>query len=129
MKRIGLQLLASSVLASCIVAVTAGIANAQDTVITTGPAVSAVVGQDRLALSPAQRHTIYRTIVRQPSTFGTAGPTVQMGDRVPARTRLRVIPEQLAVEIPVIKRYRYMVVNNHVLLVDPETSTVAAEIH
>jgi hypothetical protein len=34
----------------------------------------------------------------------------------------------VAVEVPALRTYRYMVVNNRVLLVDPATSTVVAEL-
>jgi hypothetical protein len=38
------------------------------------------------------------------------------------------MPEAVVVEVPAIRTYRYMVVNNRVVLVDPATSTVVAEI-
>lgn len=46
----------------------------------------------------------------------------------PEAVVLQVIPEAVAVEVPAIRSYRYMVVNNRVLLVDPATSMVVAEV-
>ena len=37
-------------------------------------------------------------------------------------------PEAVAVEVPAVKQYKYMVVNDQVVLVDPVTSEVVAEI-
>ncbi len=102
----------------------------------------AVVTTAPLSLTPAQRTTVYRTIVprgknRQPivkervvtETIGQA-PAVNyvVGDRVPAGVELVTVPQEVAVEVPAIRQYRYMMVNNRLLLVDPATSTVVAEI-
>jgi hypothetical protein len=38
------------------------------------------------------------------------------------------VPQSVAVEVPAIQSYKYMVVNNRVVLVDPATSTVVGEI-
>ncbi len=80
-----------------------------------------------LALTPVQRQTIYRTIVREP--VRAAPPTVEyrVGTRVPEGVRLYEVPQEVAVEVPAIRRYKYMHVNNHVVLVDPVTSEVVAD--
>jgi len=40
--------------------------------------------------------------------------------------QLYSIPESVGVEVPAVKTYKYMVVNNRVVLVDPATSQVVA---
>lgn len=105
-----------------------GGASAQTTVITREPVeTQTVVTTQPLALTPVQRRTIYRTIVREP--VQTLPPTVEyrVGSRVPEGARLYEVPQDAAVEIPAIRRYRYMHVNNHVVLVDPATSEVVAD--
>jgi Protein of unknown function (DUF1236) len=52
------------------------------------------------------------------------GVDVRLGARVPQAAELHEIPAPVATEIPSIRRYRYMVVNNEVVLVDPTTSQV-----
>jgi hypothetical protein len=100
-------------------------ASAQTTIITREPQTRVVT--QPVELTPAQRTVIYRTIVRERAA-PTADVEVRVGTRVPETVQLRAVPETVAVEVPAIRSYRYMVVNNRVLLVDPATSTVIAEI-
>lgn len=107
----------------------ATVANAQTTVITREPVqTQTIVTEQPLQLTPVQRQTIYRTIVRE--RVQPAQPTVEyrVGMRVPQTTRLYTVPETVAVEVPAIKTYKYMMVNNRVVLVDPATSQVVDEI-
>jgi hypothetical protein len=105
-----------------------GDTSAQTTVITREPVETrTVVTTQPLQLTPVQRETIYRTIVREP--VETAPPTIEyrVGTRVPAGARLYAVPQDVAVEVPAIRSYRYMRVNNRVVLVDPATSEVVAD--
>ena len=103
-------------------------AQAQTTVITREPAQT-VVTEERLALTPVQRRTIYRTIVRE-RVAAVPPPAVEyrIGTRVPAGVELYPVPDTVAVEVPAIRRYKYMTVNNRVVLVDPSTSEVVDEL-
>lgn len=105
-----------------------GSASAQTTVITTEPAPRTVVTTQPLELTPVQRQTIYRTIVREPVEVAPP-PTIEyrVGTRIPAETRLYAVPQDVAVEVPAVRRYKYMRVNNRVVLVDPATSEVVAD--
>ena len=110
-----------------ILALGAGVttANAQQVTITREPKNRAVIQQ--IELTPAQRTTIYRTIVRDRDA-PPAGLDVRVGGLVPEGVQLQAVPEAIALEVPAVRSYRYMVINNRVLLVDPATSTVVAEI-
>ena len=104
-------------------------ASAQTTIITREPVESrTVVTTEPLELTPVQRQTIYRTIVRE--RVAPAAPTVEyrVGARVPDSVRLYSVPQEVAVEVPAIRSYKYMVVNNRVVLVDPATSQVVEEV-
>ena len=107
----------------------ASTASAQTTVITREPVeAQTVVTTEPLQLTPVQRRTIYRTIVSE--RISPAQPTVEyrVGTRVPADVQLYSVPQEVAVEVPVIRSYKYMVVNNRVVLIDPATSEVVAEL-
>jgi hypothetical protein len=107
----------------------AGTASAQTTVITREPVESrTVVTTEPLQLSPVQRRTIYRTIVRE--RVAPAQPTVEyrVGTRVPESVHLYSVPQEIVVEVPAIRSYKYMVVNDRVVLIDPATSEVVAEL-
>jgi len=117
--------------AAIVAAVVAGAtaASAQTTVITREPVESrAVVTTEPLELTPVQRRTIYRTIVRE--RVAPAEPTIEyrVGARLPDSVRLYSVPQEVAVEVPAIRSYKYMVVNNRVVLVDPATSQVVEEV-
>jgi Protein of unknown function (DUF1236) len=108
----------------------AGAANAQTTVITREPVeTQTIVTTEPLALTPVQRRVIYRTIVREPVAEALP-PTVEyrIGTRVPPATRLYAVPQSVAVAVPAVRTYKYMVVNRRVVLVDPATSEVVAEL-
>lgn len=100
------------------------VASAQTTIITREPAQ--VVAP--FELTPTQRSTVYRTIVRERVAAPTVGTEMRIGTRVPDTVTLQAVPDAVAVEVPAIRTYRYMIVNNRVLLVDPATSTVVAEV-
>ncbi len=107
----------------------ASAASAQTTVITREPVESrTVVTTEPLRLTPVQRQTVYRTIVRE--RVAPARPTVEyrVGTRVPESVELYAVPQDVAVEVPAIRSYKYMVVNNRVVLIDPATSEVVDEL-
>jgi Protein of unknown function (DUF1236) len=107
----------------------AGVASAQTTVITRAPVESrTVVTTEPLQLTPVQRRTVYRTIVRE--RVSPAHPTVEyrVGTRVPENVQLYSVPQDVAVEVPAIRSYKYMVVNDRVVLIDPATSEVVDEL-
>jgi len=107
-----------------------------------------------LALTPAQRTTIYRTIipqgrgrgpivrerivtesvapapvVRQPIANPPAGSAYAVGSRVTDASALAPIPQSVAATVPAVRSHRYMVINNRLLLVDPATGIVVAEVN
>jgi len=118
------------------------------------PAYAPVVSAPPLALTPAQRTTIYRTIIPQgrgrgpivrerivtesvapapvareriapaPSAYAYA-----VGSRVADASALAPMPQAVASTVPAVRSYRYMVINNRLLLVDPATGMVVAEVN
>jgi hypothetical protein len=105
-----------------------------------------------LALTPAQRTTIYRTIipqgrgrepiVRERIVTESVAPVARerivnppaasaytVGSRVGDAYALPPMPRTVAATVPGVRSYRYMVVNNRLLLVDPVTGIVVAEVN
>ena len=104
-------------------------ANAQTTVITSEPApTQTVVTTQPLQLSPVQRQTVYSTIVRERVAPAQATVTYRVGMHVPPTAQLYAVPQTVAVEVPAVQSYKYMMVNGRVVLVDPSTSEVVAEL-
>ena len=84
-----------------------------------------MVSPASLQLTPVQRQTVYRKIVREPAQ---APVEYRVGTRIPSNARLYAVPQDLAIEVPAVRSYKYMTVNSRVLLVDPATSDVVAEV-
>lgn len=121
----------TSLLAAIAAGLVAGTAtaNAQTTVITREPVqTETVVTTQPLQLMPVQRQTIYRTIEHERVKRAPATVTYRVGARVPQTVQLYSVPETVAVEVPAIRTYKYMMVNDRVVLVDPATSEVVAEL-
>jgi hypothetical protein len=107
-------------------------ASAQTTVITREPVETrTVVTTERapLQLSPSQRTVIYRTVTHE-RVAPVPPPTVryEVGMRVPDTVELQAVPDTVVTEVPAIRSYKYMTVNNRVWLVDPATSQIVAEV-
>jgi hypothetical protein len=99
-----------------------------------------------LALQPAQREIIYRTIVRERVYAPAPQPVVTyttpyygyayaprpvaytVGTVVPQTIQLAGVPSGLAVQVPATRGYQYAVVNNRVLLIDPATGIIVADV-
>jgi hypothetical protein len=117
------------------------------------PAYAPVATAPPLALTPAQRTTIYRTIIPQGRGRGpivreqivtesvAPAPVVRervapaasayaysVGSRVADAYALAPVPQGVAATVPAVRSYRYMVINNRLLLVDPATGIVVAEV-
>jgi len=117
------------------------------------PAYAPVVSAPPVALTPAQRTTIYRTIIPQgrgrgpivrerivtesvapaPVVRERTAPTASayayaVGSRVADASALAPVPQAVAATVPAVRSYRYMVINNRLLLVDPATGIVVAEV-
>jgi hypothetical protein len=95
----------------------------------TGLVAAALIGglafaqaQAVIELTPEQRTTVYTTITKQKVRAAPAGVTFSVGAVVPAEVELYAMPA--AVEVPTIRRYRYTVWNDQVVLVDPQSRKV-----
>jgi len=78
-----------------------------------------------VVLTPDQRTTVYKRVVRE-RVVTPRGEVVEyrVGTRVPREVELRTFDDEVYVDAPELKRYRYVHVNNQLVLVDPETSEV-----
>jgi hypothetical protein len=116
------------------------------------PNIRPMVTDQPLALTPAQRTTIYRTIIPQgrgpgpivkerivtetiapaPLAREVVTPPVvadyAVGARVTDAYALAPMPRAVVATVPAVRSYRYMVINNRLLLVDPATGYVVADV-
>jgi hypothetical protein len=61
-------------------------------------------------------------------TTSPRAPTNYVGRRLPSSVILVPIPEPIMVQMPALWRYRYALVNDRVLLVDPATNIIVADV-
>jgi hypothetical protein len=92
------------------------IASAQTTTIIERPGV--------VELSPAQRTIIRRHVIRERVVVLPPPVELRVGAPVPSSVELQAFPEEVYVEVPALRRYRYLHVNNEVVLIDPQTSEI-----
>jgi hypothetical protein len=84
----------------------------------------AVVG-GHLDLTPAQRSAIFHSIAKQvPPTPPPADMRVSVGGDVPPQIELYNMPEDVVADAPGTKIFKYTVVQNQVVVVDPTNMKV-----
>lgn len=67
-----------------------------------------------------------RVIVREPDAYGAYAYGV--GTRVAPSVQLAPLPPAAIAAVPAARQYRYMVINQRLLLVDPDTGVVVADL-
>jgi hypothetical protein len=80
--------------------------------------------ETRLELSPQQRASIYQALTQ--SHRHTSSPSVRLsiGADVPPSAELYTMPDNILAELPATKFYKYVVVQNQVVIIDPITLKV-----
>lgn len=91
------------------------------------PVITERIVTEPVAPVPAVRE---RVIVQEPVAQDAfaAATTDYVGTRLTQTVAPAPIPAPVIASIPAVQSYRYVVVNNHVLLVDPTTGLVVADL-
>jgi hypothetical protein len=87
--------------------------------VVTSPAVTSPYVVETVGAAPM----VTERVVTRP-----AGVELTIGSRVPATLPLYALPAALGLQLPMIRPYRYAIVEDRVLLVDPATGLVVEEI-
>ncbi|KAF2990081.1 DUF1236 domain-containing protein [Methylocystis sp. MJC1] len=77
----------------------------------------------RVRLDARQERALYRGVMRQ-ARENLRQVCVHVGDRVPDSVDLAPVPRNVALDAPDIERYDYFVLNDQVVLVDPDSHVV-----
>jgi hypothetical protein len=72
-------------------------------------------------LTPAQRQAVYKSLARR-HKLRRRRLHVRVGSRLPRSVRLYPVPRQAATEP--VRRYRYTLAGDRVVLADPDTRTI-----
>jgi len=104
-----------------------GLAAAQQTTqpMGTEKGPMATTKQQMIQLTPAQRTQVYQNVIKDRSGApAPAGIALRIGAKVPTTVELNDLPDNVASQIPSVSRFKYIVAQNQVVLVDPSTSEV-----
>jgi hypothetical protein len=80
--------------------------------------VSGAVQQKPL-LSPAQRSALYAEVIKDPSKSSPQRFNAVVGADVPPMIELYALPDDAAAAAPAVKLYKYTMVDDKVVVVDP----------
>jgi Protein of unknown function (DUF1236) len=87
---------------------------------TDGPNAAAAAANPELHLTPQQRTEIYASVTsRSPRVTAPADLHVAVDGELPPSMQLYDFPDNIAMEVPATKFYKYTIVQNEVVLVDP----------
>jgi hypothetical protein len=84
-----------------------------------------------VVLTPEERTVVYETVTRERHVVPAPGPVVsyEIGAPLPREVAAYDFPEDAYIEVPALRNYRYVYVNNRLVLVDPYTSRVVDVIY
>jgi hypothetical protein len=79
-----------------------------------------------LALTSAQKQTIFQSVMNEKGQAATAGFQAKVGTAAPQSLSLHALPASVASQVPAAKDYEYAKLqNNEVLLINPKDRHVA----
>ncbi len=77
-----------------------------------------------VTITPEQRTTIRRYVQTRKTQPSIVQERITVGGTVPPTVELEPLPEEMYVEAPAMRNYRYFVVDDEVVLVNPQTRRV-----
>jgi Protein of unknown function (DUF1236) len=78
-----------------------------------------VAAEQKLELTPAERRAIYAAVSQDKSKVSPQPFSTRLGADVPPMIELYSLPDQATAENPAAKLYKYTMVENEVVVVDP----------
>ena len=82
----------------------------------------------KFELTPAQRSAIYDAVRKDKSKVSPSRFPTAVGAEVPPMIELYMLPDDILAQNPAAKFYKYTVVQDRVVMVDPTNMRIVAEI-
>jgi len=95
---------------------------------TTGSVDAASANRAILALTDEQRERIYQGVMRFPDAVRRDARMPELADRLPREQPLQDFPASVTGEIPRLYAYKFLKLDDRILVIDPSTHMVAAMI-
>ena len=87
-----------------------------------------VATEQKLELTPAERSAIYATVSKDKSKVAPQPFSTRIGADVPPMIELYSLPDETVADNPAAKLYKYTMVENEVVVVDPTKMRVVDSI-
>jgi hypothetical protein len=87
-----------------------------------------VATEQKLELTPAERSAIYATVSKDKSKVAPQPFSTTIGADVPPMIELYSLPDETVADNPAAKLYKYTMVENEVVLVDPTKMRIVDKI-
>jgi Protein of unknown function (DUF1236) len=87
-----------------------------------------VATEQKLELTPAERSAIYATVSKDKSKVAPQPFSTAIGADVPPMIELYSLPDETITDNPAAKLYKYTMVENEVVLVDPTKMRIVDKI-
>jgi hypothetical protein len=95
---------------------------------TTGSVDAASVSRAILALTDEQRERIHQGVMRFPDAVRRDARMPELADRLPREEPLQDLPASVTGEIPRLHAYKFVKLDDRILVIEPSTRVVAAMI-
>jgi hypothetical protein len=86
------------------------------------------IGPPRLSLSDEQRERIHGSLVGFPDALSRNAQEAALADQLSSDEPTQDLPERLTQEIPLLHAYKFVKLNDRILLIDPASRVVVAMI-
>jgi hypothetical protein len=91
----------------------------------TSPQRPGMTGQQQVQLTAQQRRQVYQMVMAEKSAApAPSGISLRIGAKVPASVQLSDLPSSVASQMPNLKEFKYIVAQNQIALVDPDTNQI-----
>ena len=87
-----------------------------------------VATEQKLELTPAERSAIYATVSKDKSKVAPQPFSTRIGADVPPMIELYSLPDETVADNPAAKLYKYTMVENEVVVVDPTKMRIVDKI-
>jgi hypothetical protein len=81
-----------------------------------------------LPLDEQQRSRIYESVMRTADAVVTPAPAPELAETLPSGVPLQDLPAAVIQEIPLLRGYKFLKLDDRILVVDPASRTVVAMI-
>jgi hypothetical protein len=95
---------------------------------TTGSVEAASANRAILALTDEQRERIYQGVMRFPDAVRRDARTPELADRLPREEPVQDLPASVTEEISRLYAYKFVKLDDRILVIDPTTRVIAAMI-